>query len=269
MKRGSHRLRFTLDVTVWMGMPVDDPVLAELPWLRKLARRLAADDAEDLVQETWLMARRYEPTARGGSGLRPWLAQTMKNRLRSFRRSATARSRREAQASPSPEVAAAAEQRAIEIDVIRMLDEALQTLSEEQRALVRERFYAERSPAEIAAELEMPAATVRTKLRRSLLRLREVLDERHGNDRARWASAVVAVPLPRTAAQGGIAMASTKGIVVAVAVAGIVAAAWFWRSEDEGAAHEGRDAAAAGQYEASREFAGAAAAEPGTARAAA
>ena len=232
MKRSPDRLRSKLDVTVWTDTPDEDPVVAELPWLRRLARRLAADDADDLVQDTWLMARRYEPVARGRGGLRSWLAQTMRNRRRSHLRSTVARTRREGEV-PTPELAPSAERRVIEADVIRVLDEALSGLNDEQRYLLRERFFSERTAADIADELGVPSATVRTKIRRSLMMLRDELDARHGRDRARWASAVVAVPGIRTAT-GGVTMASAKGIAITAAAAGLVALGVFlWQAKDD------------------------------------
>lgn len=216
-------------------MPVEDPVVAELPWLRKLARRLAADDAEDLVQETWLLARRDRPQPREG-GLRPWLAQAMRNRMRSLRRSSLARQRREHEFAPPTTTAESADATTLEADVIRVVQQALGTLTDEQRQLLRDRFFSERTAVDIADELGVPSATVRTKVRRSLLQLREVLDARHGNDRARWVSAVVAVPAISKAAKtatGVTTMASTKGIIVASAVAATVAIAWFWSTSDD------------------------------------
>lgn len=231
-KRSGDPLRSNLDVTVWTNPPDEDPVVAELPWLRRLARRLAADDAEDLVQDTWLLARRYQPVARGGRGLRSWLAQTMRNRQRSHVRAAVARTRREQQAPPS-EDSPSAERSVIEADVIRVLEEALSTLNDEQRYLLRERFFSERSAADLAEELDVPSATVRTQIRRSLIKLRDELDARHGRDRARWASAVVAMPGIRTAT-GGVTMASAKGIVGAAAAAGLLAVGVFlWKADGD------------------------------------
>lgn len=231
-------------------MPVEDPVVAELPWLRRLARRLASQevdgDADDLVQDAWLMAHRDKPEARGRSGLRPWLAQAMRNRLRSRQRASISRKRREGAVSPAPSEGAAAETKVMEADVLRILDDALDTLSDEQRTLLRERFFSGRTAAEIASELGVPSATVRTRIRRSLLQLREVLDEHHGNDRAQWVSAVVAVPLTGSV-RGGVTVASTKGIVIGGGVAAAALLGWFLIAADgdDGAAH----AASAGSTE--------------------
>lgn len=233
-------------MTVWTNPPDEDPVVAELPWLRRLARRLAADDAEDLVQDTWLLARRYQPVARGGRGLRSWLAQTMRNRQRSHARSATARTRREQQA-PLSEDAPSAERSVIEADVIRVLEEALSTLNDEQRYLLRERFFSERTAADLANELDVPSATVRTQIRRSLMKLRDELDARHGRDRARWASAVVAVPGIRSAT-GGATMASAKGIAGAATAAGLLAVGVFlWEADSDERSVTASAAAVAGQ----------------------
>ena len=68
--------------------PSDAVLLAEIEWIRRLARVLVADRdlADDLVQETCAVAleRRSEPPAR----LRPWLAAVLHNALRQHRRAA-------------------------------------------------------------------------------------------------------------------------------------------------------------------------------------
>jgi RNA polymerase sigma-70 factor (ECF subfamily) len=215
------------------AMTIDRQVRAELPWLRRLARRLATEDAEDLVQETWILARRDQPEPRGPGGLRSWLALAMRNRWYSMQRSSLSRGRREALAVASdPEPAP--EQRVMEADVIRILDEALGTLSEEDRALLRDRFFEGRSAADISRDLGIPAATVRTRIHRSLARLRGVLDERHGSDRSAWAPAVAAIPLSNTTWKAGLTMATaTKGLVVVGALTGLAALGWVLVGDED------------------------------------
>jgi len=127
---------------------------------------------------------------------------------------------------PASADAPSAERQVIEADVIRALEGALSSLNDEQRYLLRERFFEERTAAELADELGVPSATIRTKIRRSLMSLRDELDARHGRDRARWASAVVVAPGFRTAA-GGATMASAKGIAGAAVAAGLLAMGVF------------------------------------------
>src|ERR671928_500406 len=72
-------------------------------WMRALARRLASDaDADDLAQETWRAAIESPPD--GTRPLRPWLAQVLRNTIRTaFRRARRRRTReREAQGLVAP-----------------------------------------------------------------------------------------------------------------------------------------------------------------------
>ncbi|MEM6293831.1 MAG: sigma-70 family RNA polymerase sigma factor [Myxococcota bacterium] len=193
----------------------------ELPWLRTLARRLATDDADDLVQETWIRAQGARP--RHG-GLRPWLGTILRNNHRMARRSAQARQRREqAQTSPdapSPEAMVAAQQ------LHALLGELLEELDEDDRHIIRQRYVDERSAVEIADELGVPAATIRTRLRRALQRLRSRLDERYG-ERGAWAVAATGTTLPQLGAV--VAMKAVLGVsLVAVVAAGVL----WWADGD-------------------------------------
>lgn len=228
------------------AMSSSDRVVQELPWLRRLAQRLAAMDAEDLVQDTWLMATRDRPVPRGPSGLRPWLAQAMRNRSRSLGRSSATRRRREAHWAPPEVDEGTPERQAMRADIIRVLEQALATLRDDERVLLQERFFHDRSPTQIAAQLGIPAATVRTRIRRSLLQLRAVLDERHGDDRSRWAPAFVALPLARRT-MGGLIMASAKGFLAAGAILGVVALLWSHVS-DTGTSDGKSSDASAGEH---------------------
>ena len=209
------------------AMSIDEQLTTELPWLRRLARELATEDADDLVHETWLLARRDRPEPRGRGGLRSWLAQAMRHRWFSIRRADISRSQREQRALAAP-AEPEPEQWAIEADVARILDEALATLAAEDRALLRDRFFDGRTAAEIARGLGVPSATVRSRIHRSLGRLRRVLDERHGSDRSAWAPAFAVVPLrDTTTLKTGLTMATAiKGVLVVGALAGVAMLSW-------------------------------------------
>ncbi len=76
-----------------------EALLAEAGWLKRLALTLAgddddADDADDLVQESWIAAgRRNSDPSRP---LRPWLGKVVRDRSRMRRRAETRRTQREA-----------------------------------------------------------------------------------------------------------------------------------------------------------------------------
>lgn len=170
------------------------PAFGDIRWLQAFAATLArdGDEADDLVQETLIEAWRQAPEDRP-RGIRPWLAGVLRNRSRMTKRSTARREKREANAPvASPPVDQESVQ--LRLQVLETLVGALSKLPTDERTLVVRRFFDDESPAEIAASLNIPAATVRSKLHRSLKKLRLTLDETHG-DRAAWALVVGGVPL--------------------------------------------------------------------------
>ncbi len=158
--------------------------LADLGWLQQFAARIAREDPEDLVQEVALAASREEtPIGRG------WLATALRNRLRMRHRSDTARRAREAASAPATSITQ--ESTVDRLVVLRALVESLEALAEDDRRIVVERFFDGRSAPEIGKRLGMPAATVRSRLRRTLARLRRTLDTRFEGERVVWTAAVV------------------------------------------------------------------------------
>src|SRR5262245_50294658 len=69
-----------------------DQLAAETVWLRRLAGSLVADQADDVVHDTLLIASERAPADRP---LRPWLARVLVNRVRMVARSGTRRRKRE------------------------------------------------------------------------------------------------------------------------------------------------------------------------------
>ena len=69
--------------------------LRHADFVRRLARRLAADEAaaEDLVQDTWLAALEHPPTQ--VRGVRAWLARVLRNQAALRRRTGARRVHRE------------------------------------------------------------------------------------------------------------------------------------------------------------------------------
>lgn len=168
--------------------------LADLPWLQRLAVALAsdADEADDLVQDTLIAAWR-RPPADHAQPLRPWLATVLRNAFRMRRRSGERRAQREqsaARASGAP----AADEELARLELLRSLVGELELLEPGDRRIVVRRFFHDESAADIARALAIPAATVRSRLHRSLHRLRARLDERQ--PRTSWCAVVLAVPTP-------------------------------------------------------------------------
>ena len=142
-----------------------------------------ADDAEDAAQEGFVKAFRALDRFRPGAPFRPWLLTIVANEARNRRRSAGRRAalalrlpedRRPEDAAPSPEAAVLARERRA------ALLAALSRLGEADREVVTLRYLLQLSEAEAAAALDIPVGTVKSRLSRSLVRLRQELAEMEG-----------------------------------------------------------------------------------------
>lgn len=216
--------------------------LDDLRWLQRFAARLAAQDPEDLAQEVALAA-----TQADGAVGRGWLATGLRHRLRMRHRSDSARRARESAYAqvrePSAEEGARVDRvdRIDRIEVLGALVEALESLEPCDRAIVLGRFFDGRTAVDLGAELDMPPATVRSRLKRSLARLRETLDERFEGERVAWAVAVVSpqnLGAPASTAVGATALLSVKpllavGAVVVAVVVAVVGAIGLWLRSPE------------------------------------
>lgn len=176
-------------------------LLEQSRWIRSLARRLVSpDDADDLVQDTLaaaLVAR--SPLERPS---RAWLATVARRIAMKRQRSDRHRTDRETLAVqergddgsqgwsqggsqvPTPEelVARSEQQRAV-VDAVLALDEPY-------RSTVLLRYFEGLEPKDIAERTGIPAATVRTRLRRGVETVRMRLDEASGGDRSQWMRAL-------------------------------------------------------------------------------
>ncbi|MSR63729.1 MAG: sigma-70 family RNA polymerase sigma factor, partial [Planctomycetes bacterium] len=206
-----------------------EELLEHASFLTGLARELVGDShaAEDAVQEAFATALERPPSATGS--LRGWLAIVTSNLARNARRGGQRRIERErAVARPERDEPG---QRALErLDVQRVLIELLRALPEEQRTVLVLRYYEERTPSEIAAQLGAPVKTIKTRHTRAVAELRRRLDERSGGDREAWVSAL----LPWTRATGAAAVGGSPMLMklgaafLAVAATGFV---WWKLSE--------------------------------------
>ncbi|GAB7042559.1 MULTISPECIES: sigma-70 family RNA polymerase sigma factor [Catenuloplanes] len=150
------------------------------PVLLAYVRQLVKGDlhwAEDVVQETMVRAWK-NPDARmkDGRWSRGWLCTVARRIVIDNIRAAAARPA-EAPDELMPEVAAA------EIDLAARLDDrevraAIAVLPERLRTVLVEIFYQERTVAEAAEVLDVPAGTVKSRTFYALRALRGALDER-------------------------------------------------------------------------------------------
>lgn len=151
--------------------------------LWRYALRLTGDRAraEDVVQETLLRAWRHpEVTADVDRSARAWLFTVARNMIIDERRSARFRSET---GVPDPEqvadhlgYATSPDQVDTALDRL-LLSTALSQLSEEHRAVVRRAYYQGWTTGQIAADLQIPEGTVKSRLHYAVRALRLNLQE--------------------------------------------------------------------------------------------
>lgn len=145
--------------------------------LRRFALHLTRDPqvAEDVVQEVLLRAWR-DPRLldHPGPGARAWLYTVARRLVVDRWRSAA--SRHESMAGVSPEPGEA--DRSTEVLDRWIVIEALRSLSMEHRQVIAAAYYEGRGIADIAAELQVPEGTVKSRLHYGLRALRLVLQEK-------------------------------------------------------------------------------------------
>lgn len=147
--------------------------------LLKAAARIAQrpQEAEDIVQETFLRAWKYFDSFQAGTNCRAWLFRIMFNVI-GERRGKVARGR-EAQLEDAHE-SAAGRDNIIQFDPIRQIEgrevlEALSRLSEEHRSVLWLVAVEEFSYREAAEALDVPIGTVMSRLHRARRELRRLL----------------------------------------------------------------------------------------------
>jgi RNA polymerase sigma-70 factor (ECF subfamily) len=163
----------------------EEALKTQRKWLLRLAQSLVRDpgQAEDLVQQASLAALHRPPQSQ--SSLRQWLRRVLRNMLRQQLRSESRREVHEARTprrgpdTPTADLVA-------EIELQRKVASAALQLAEPYRTVILQRYYAERSIAEIAAAQDAPERTVETRLRRAREILREKLDAVHTGGRQAW-----------------------------------------------------------------------------------
>ena len=137
-----------------------------------------ADEASDAAQEGFVRAWRALASFRSGAEPRPWLMRIVVNAARNRRRGSGRRANlalRIAQdrpsdgAAPSPEAAVLAGERR------ERLLAAVNRLNDDDRLVLGMRWFAELGEAEMAAALNVPRGTVKSRLSRAMARLRDQL----------------------------------------------------------------------------------------------
>jgi RNA polymerase sigma-70 factor (ECF subfamily) len=147
--------------------------------VRMLRNRGEAEEVmQDVFLQAWNQADRYRP---GGSSPRGWLLLMARSRAVDRLRARSARERREREAGEagvvaSTEVVAATAQRQVETrerwDLVRG---ALAELPAEQRGCIELAFFEGLSQSQIAARIEAPLGTVKSRILLGMNKLREAL----------------------------------------------------------------------------------------------
>jgi RNA polymerase sigma-70 factor (ECF subfamily) len=158
-------------------------LLAHSAWLTRLARALVVSDDEidDVVQQTYLQALAKPP--RHTENLRAWLSAIARNIVRSRSRSDTSRVAREVAVAPPRPVedpAEAVERAELRHEVVK----AVLALDEPYRSSIILRFFEEKEVEAIGRMMGSGSDTVRTRIRRGVMRVREQL-KRHVLDTSR------------------------------------------------------------------------------------
>ena len=145
-------------------------------WLRNFLRRQAGDPdiADDLAQQTFLLAWRDISKLRSASKFAPWLRQIALNTWRQY-----LRQNKLPTVNEEVDVAGDDGQRpAMAMD----LDAALQQLSEHERSCIVLSYHEGMSHSEISDTLGMPLGTVKSHIRRGTEVLRSILDQESSNE---------------------------------------------------------------------------------------
>lgn len=161
--------------------PEHQRLLENASWLQRLATSLVRDPqlADDMVQQTMIAA--LEGATDQVSKQRPWLARVLRNKVNANYRSTSRRQIREQKVAVEEcgELPHEVIERA---EIGKLLTEAVLRLEEPFRTTLLMRYHEDKTPKEIARELGIPAATVRTRVSRGLAKLRREISHELGED---------------------------------------------------------------------------------------
>lgn len=133
--------------------------------------------AEDMVQETFLLAWRSLRSFRTGASFKPWVVKILVNRILEERRKRRAPQAQALQGKAELPGADDPEQDALSQEERRRVRRAIDTLGQEARDAILLRYHSELTVPEIARALGWREGTVKSRLHRAQNRLRELLDE--------------------------------------------------------------------------------------------
>jgi RNA polymerase sigma-70 factor (ECF subfamily) len=189
-----------------------EELLEHQAFVRRLASELVRDAAraDDLVQDAWLQALQRPPRMAGAA--RTWFRTVLRHLAMRSAREADRRAAREltaARTEAQPSTHEIGERLAQQQQLVR----AVEALREPYRSAIFRRYFEDLSPGTIAAQEGVPVATIKTRLRRALELLREVLDRSQG--RRTWALALATFVRPEPAAVPFAAPLLAAGVLLA------------------------------------------------------
>ena len=134
-------------------------------------------EAEDAAQDAFVKAYYALARFRPGAPFRPWLLRIVANEARNRRGASRRRATLSLDAlaavpAPAPTDEASPETAALASEERRCLLTAINRLRPEDRLVIAYRFFFDLSEAEMAAALDCPRGTVKSRLSRALTRLR-------------------------------------------------------------------------------------------------
>jgi RNA polymerase sigma-70 factor (ECF subfamily) len=145
----------------------------------RIVRNAAA--AEDLVQETFLRVwNRVQAFDQEKGALGPWILAVARNRAIDYLRSVDGRMAQnvfELERMEQPSQFADFENEIMNMDRVRILKEAFQKLTPNQRIVLELAYYEGLSQTEMAARMKQPLGTVKTWVRTALKTLRQEIGE--------------------------------------------------------------------------------------------
>ena len=153
-----------------------------------LQYRLTPHDAEDAVQQTMLKTWQGLAGFRGESRFATWITRVLMNEVFQLQRKRTRMRLEEMESASLAAVLEAGsrwtprqisqEQRLLLSERNRLVHAALRSLPDSLRSVLLMQFFDERSLEEIAAELDRPVATVKSRRHRARLELRKRFAQR-------------------------------------------------------------------------------------------
>jgi len=132
--------------------PQLEKLTSELSWLKRLASALVRDenDANDLVQETWLVAAEHAPT--DGRPLKPWLSRVALNVVRMRSRASKRRRARETAVESFAETSPTPDELVSRVEAQRILvDEVLRLAEPYRNTVLLATFRISRAPRSLSA----------------------------------------------------------------------------------------------------------------------